>query len=130
MSIELQGQERPLKILVVDDDVASRMVLTVSLRKYGNTVILANSGIEAVEICRNQPDLDLVLMDIRMPDMDGYEASQEIRKFNKDVVIITQTSNEYTGGKLKAVKAGGNDYISKPINIVELKRMIDRHFYS
>jgi CheY-like chemotaxis protein len=130
MSIELQGQERPLKILVVDDDVASRMVLSVSLRKYGNTVILANSGIEAVEICRNQPDLDLVLMDIRMPDMDGYEASQEIRKFNKDVVIITQTSNEYKGGKLKAVEAGGNDYISKPINIVELKRMIDRHFYS
>jgi CheY-like chemotaxis protein len=128
MSIELQGQERPLKILVVDDDVASRMVLSVSLRKYGNTVILANSGIEAVEICRNQPDLDLVLMDIRMPDMDGYEASQEIRKFNKDVVIITQTSNEYKGGKLKAVEAGGNDYISKPINFGELKRMIDRHF--
>jgi CheY-like chemotaxis protein len=67
-------------------------------------------------------------MDIRMPDMDRYEASQEIRKFNKDVVIITQTSNEYKGGKLKAVEAGGNDYISKPINFGELKRMIDRHF--
>jgi CheY-like chemotaxis protein len=128
MSTEIQGLDRPLKILVVDDDVASRMVLSVSLKKNGNTVILANSGIEAIKICQNQADIDLVLMDIRMPDMDGYEASQEIRKFNKDIVIITQTSNEYTGGKLKAIEAGGNDYISKPINFQELNAIIERHF--
>lgn len=128
MNSEFQGQVRPLKILVVDDDVASRMVLSVSLKKTGNTVILANSGLEAIDICRNQPDIDLILLDIRMPEMDGYQTSQEIRKFNKDIVIITQTSNEYTGGKLKALEAGGNDYISKPINFVELKRMIDKHF--
>ena len=128
MSTEIQGLDRPLKILVVDDDVASRMVLSVSLKKNGNTVILANSGIEAIKICQNQADIDLVLMDIRMPDMDGYEASQEIRKFNKDIVIITQTSNEYTGGKLKAIEAGGNDYISKPINFQELNAIILRHF--
>ncbi|MBI9037633.1 MAG: response regulator, partial [Bacteroidales bacterium] len=73
------------------------------------------TGEEAVEICRNNPDIDLILMDIKMAKMDGYEATRQIRKFNKDVVIIAQTAHALSGHREKALEAGCNDYISKPI---------------
>jgi CheY-like chemotaxis protein len=85
------------------------------------------TGIEAIEVCRNNPDLDLVLMDIRMPVMDGNEATRIIRQFNKDVIIIAQTAYAFSGDKKKAIEAGSNDYISKPINTTLLYELIKKH---
>ena len=79
-------------------------------------------------MCRNNPDIDLVLMDIQMPDMDGYEATRQIRLFNKDVVIIAQTAFALTGDREKAIEAGCNDYISKPIKKDELMVLVQKHF--
>jgi CheY-like chemotaxis protein len=67
-------------------------------------------------------------MDIQMPVMSGYDATQQIRQFNKDVVIIAQTAFGLSGDREKAIEAGCNDYISKPINIDELLSLIQKHF--
>jgi CheY-like chemotaxis protein len=74
------------------------------------------TGVEAIETMMKVPDIDLVLMDIKMSKMGGYEAVREIRKFNKEVVIIAQTAYSILGEREKALAAGCNEYISKPIN--------------
>ena len=67
-------------------------------------------------------------MDIQLPEMNGYEAIERIRKFNKDVIIIAQTAYALKGDKEKAIAAGSNDYISKPINAEELRQKITKYF--
>jgi len=97
-------------------------------KKISKKVLHAITGVEAIEACRNNPDLDLVLMDIRMPKLDGNEATRQIRQFNKDVIIIAQTAYGFSGDKEKAIKAGCNDYISKPINYTLLFELINKYF--
>jgi len=87
-----------------------------SVRKLGKEIISVRTGTEAVEACLDNPDIDLVLMDILIPEMDGHEATRQIRKFNKDVIIIAQTAYALEGDKEKAIAAGCDDYMSKPIN--------------
>ena len=87
----------------------------------------AITGVEAIEACRSNPDLDLVLMDIRMPQMNGLEATQQIRQFNKDVIIIAQTAFAFAEDSEIAIEAGCNDYISKPINSTFLYELIKKH---
>ena len=116
-----------LKILIVEDDEVSSALLTRMLRNITRSILHAITGVEAVEACRNNPDIDLVLMDIRMPKMDGNEATRQIRKFNKDVVIIAQTAYAFTGDRKKAIEAGCNDYISKPIDRDLLRTLISKY---
>ena len=77
---------------------------------------------------RRNPDIDLILMDIKMPEMSGYEATQEIRKFNKDVVIVAQTAFVMRGDKEKAIQSGCNAYLSKPIKEEELQSVMKKYF--
>jgi len=116
-----------LKILIVEDDEISYSLLSLTLQKISKVVLHAITGVEAIEVCRNNPDIDLVLMDIRMPKMDGNEATHQIRQFNKDVIIIAQTAYAFTGDSEKAIEAGCNDYISKPINKTLLYELIKKH---
>lgn len=104
------------KILIVDDDEVSRLLLSIIIRPLGGEIFQTASSYEAVKICRDNPDIDLVLMDIKMQGMNGYEATRQIREFNKMVVIIAQTALALNGDREKALQAGCNDYISKPIN--------------
>ena len=83
---------------------------------------------EAIEACQRTTDFDLILMDIQLPVMDGYEATMQIRKFNKNVIIIAQTAYALTGDKERAIEAGCNDYISKPINKDLLLSLIKKQF--
>jgi PAS domain S-box-containing protein len=122
------NQIKKLKILIAEDDELSEMLMRMIVRKFCKEFLIARTGIEAVEVCRNNPDLDLVLMDIKMPMMNGYEASRQIRQFNKDVIIIAQTAFSLLGNRETAIEAGCNDYISKPININVLKELIKKHF--
>jgi PAS domain S-box-containing protein len=117
-----------LKILIVEDDEPSEMFLSALVKEHSTTVLKAGTGIEAVDICRNNPDIDLVLMDIQMPGLNGYEATRQIRQFNKDVIIIAQTAFGLSGDKEKAIEAGCNDYISKPINKDKLLALIQQYF--
>mgnify|MGYP002795045322 CR=1 FL=1 len=117
-----------LKILIAEDDEASEMILSINLSEFSNEIIKARTGREAIEACRNNPNADLVLMDIQMPDLNGYEATRQIRQFNKDIVIIAQTAYGLSGDREKALDAGCNDYISKPINKDHLVALIQKYF--
>jgi signal transduction histidine kinase len=119
---------RKLKILVAEDDEVSEMVIDSYIKMFSKEVIKARTGLEAVDACRNHPDIDLILMDIRMPEMNGYEATQQIRQFNKEVVIIAQTAYGLTGDRQKSIESGCNDYITKPISKADLKTMVQKHF--
>jgi signal transduction histidine kinase/ActR/RegA family two-component response regulator len=117
-----------LKILVTEDDNISRMLILKVLEEFGNKILTAQTGLEAVEICRKNPDLDLILMDIQMPLMNGYEATLEIRKFNSEVIILAQTAFALEGDKAKTIAVGCNGYISKPIKKEELSNLL-QHFF-
>ncbi len=117
-----------LKILIADDDEASEILLSIGLKTVCKEILKAINGEEAIEICRKNPDIDLVLMDIQMPEMNGYEATREIRRFNSEVIIIAQTAYALAGDKEKALEAGCNNYISKPIRQEELLKLIQSYF--
>lgn len=117
-----------IKILVVEDDETSALFLKTILKDITQKIVHVKTGEQAVEECKINVDFDLILMDIKMPGINGYEATQQIRQFNKDVVIIAQTAFGLSGDKEKVITAGCNDYISKPINKDDLKKMIEKYF--
>ncbi|MFZ4456053.1 MAG: response regulator [Bacteroidales bacterium] len=117
-----------LKILIAEDDSTSRKLITMVMKKYAREIICAHNGEEAVNECKKHPDFDLIMMDIQMPIMSGYEATQEIRKFNKRVIIIAQTANAMADDKSKALSNGFNDYISKPIDKNKIEAFISKYF--
>jgi len=121
-------QIKKLKVLIVEDDETSQLLISFAIRKLCSEVIKVTTGIAAVEACRKNPDIDLVLMDLKMPIMDGYEATRKIRKFNKEVVIIAQSAFGMVDDREKAIETGCNDYIAKPLNIALLKELILKHF--
>jgi len=125
---QINPEVSELKILIAEDDEGSEKFLTVAVKMFGREILKARTGVEAVETCRNNPDIGLVLMDIQMPEMDGHEATRQIRLFNKDVVIIAQTAYALTGDREKAIEAGCNDYISKPIKKDELMGLVQKYF--
>jgi len=122
------NRNKKLKVLIAEDDETSQMLISVALKAISNEVIKVSTGDEAVEACRNNPDTDLVLMDIKMPGMDGYEATRQIRHFNTDVIIIAQTAFGSADEKEKALASGCNEYIAKPIEISSLNKLIHNHF--
>jgi len=117
-----------LKILIAEDDETSQILITMAVKQFSREVLKVMNGVEAVEACRNNPDIDLIMMDISMPQMDGYEATRNIRQFNKSVIIIAQTAFVQTEYREKALDAGCNDYINKPIKISMLKGLIQKYF--
>ena len=125
---EESGQNRRLKILIAEDDESSDFLITSILNKKSHELLHATTGKETIVLCRKNPNLDLVLMDIRMPDMSGLEATKQIRQVNKNVIIIAQTAYALTGDRENAISAGCNDYISKPINRDELEALIRQYF--
>lgn len=114
-------------ILIAEDDDANYMLLEKSLAKTNAQIIRAENGKEAVRICKSNPDINLVLMDIRMPVMDGIEATTKIKQIDKDLPIIVQTAFTMSTEKEKSFKAGCDDYISKPINLKELFATVCKH---
>lgn len=121
-------QAKNLKILIVENDVVSESMLEIMIEEYCNAPLVAKNGLEAVQLCKDNPDIDFVLMDIKMPELNGYEATQQIRKFNKDLIIFAQTAFALPGDREKAIAAGCNDYISKPYSQSELKTLIEKYF--
>ena len=125
---ESENQVKNLKILIVEDDAISKLLIMKAVTKFSSEILTVSTGIKAVEACRNNPDIDLIMMDINMPVMNGYEATKEIRQFNKKVIIIAQTANAFAGDKNNAIAAGCNDYISKPINRDLLNKTVQKYF--
>ncbi len=113
-------------ILIVDDDMRNIFALTTMLRDKGMVVVSAKNGIEALQKLDSMASPDLILMDIMMPEMDGYEAMQKIRKQPQyaDLPIIALTAKAMKGDRAKCIKAGANDYLSKPIDSDKLLSMM------
>lgn len=115
------------KILIAEDDWISSQYLRRILVNSGVVVIHAENGKQAVEIAENTPDIDLILMDIRMPLMDGIEATKLIKKFRPDIPIIAQTAYAFTEERIKILEIGCNEYITKPIEESKLNVMINKY---
>ncbi len=110
------------KILVVDDDMRNIFAITSALENYQVRVMFAENGIEGIAALQDNPDIDLVLMDIMMPDMDGFAAIKEIRQIPKfeNIPIIALTAKAMKYDRDQCIEAGASDYISKPVNLKQL----------
>ena len=117
-----------LKVLIADDDETSQELISIIVKGFSKELVHAQNGMEAVDACNLNPDIELILMDMKMPEMGGLEATRQIRKFNKDVIIITQTAFGQSGDREKAIEAGCNAYILKPIKKYELLALIQKYF--
>jgi len=119
---------KKINVLIAEDDDASKYLLTKALEGISEKIVFATNGIEAVELCYENTDLDLILMDLQMPLLNGYEAVKQIREFNSVVKIIAQTAYALEGDREKALDAGCDEYISKPIKISDLRQKINELF--
>ena len=116
-----------LRILVAEDDEINYLYIKEIFRETGAGLIRAVNGKEAVEICLNNNNIDIVLIDIKMPVMNGYEAIKRIREFRPNLPIIAQTAFALSNEMLKAFNAGCNDYISKPFKKEQLLAMVSKY---
>jgi CheY-like chemotaxis protein len=114
-------------VLVAEDEEINYLFINELLSQTGMTVIWARDGVQAVELVSNIKTIDVILMDVRMPNKDGYAASLEIRQINPGIPIIAQTAYAYTEDRAKAEAAGCNDYITKPINSNELLDIMNKY---
>jgi HAMP domain-containing protein/signal transduction histidine kinase/CheY-like chemotaxis protein len=110
------------KVLVVDDDVRNLFALTTAFERYNIRAITAESGQEAMDLLSQNSDIDIVLMDIMMPEMDGYETTQKIRREHQNTAlpIIAVTAKAMKGDREKCIEAGASDYITKPVKMDQL----------
>jgi two-component system, cell cycle response regulator DivK len=126
-----EGKASPKKtILIAEDDETSFFFLKFVLAKENVNILYAQSGQEAVDICEAHPEIDLILMDIKMAGMSGIEATQLIKKRNPRVPVIAQTAFALSSDKENILKAGCDDYITKPIRKEELLEKVNFFLYS
>jgi len=121
------SEVQTMKILIVEDEQVSFDLLSIALNSLSKEILRAADGEEAVRLFQQNQDTDLILMDIKLPKISGLEASRQIRMLDSKVLIIAQTAYAQIGDKQKALDAGCNDYISKPIDIKQLKAIIQQH---
>jgi len=114
-------------LVLAEDEEDNAFFIQTALIPTGIKIITVINGFEAVEICRKNKDISLVLMDIKMPDMDGLEATRIIRLFNKEIPIIATTAYALSSDAEKCLEAGCNDYIPKPVVIEKLFGLIQKH---
>ncbi|MCF8268050.1 MAG: response regulator, partial [Ignavibacteriales bacterium] len=107
-------------ILIAEDEKSNFQLIEATLLKTCSKLIWAKNGKEAVEICKSGQKLDLILMDMRMPEMNGYEATKIIKSLNNDIPVISLTAYAMTEDREKSFQSGCDDYISKPFNPSEL----------
>ena len=114
-------------ILIVEDVEANHMFIAAALSKTKASLLWAKDGLEAVEMCRNHTNIDVVLMDIRLPEIDGYQATKQIKEFRPDLPIIAQTAYVMSNEKGKVLQAGCDDLITKPIKINILLSTVQKY---
>jgi PAS domain S-box-containing protein len=117
-----------LKILIADDNPALCFLLGNMLKSYSNEILYAENGEEALELYKNNPDINLVLLDFNMPKCDGYQVARQIRKLNAEVIIIVQTADSYLDVVHEATKQGINDFFFKPYSRSFLNNLIIKYF--
>ena len=114
-------------ILIAEDEESNYSLLEHILKETKVQLLWAKNGIEAIDICRSYKNINLVLMDIKMPEMDGYAATKSIKKIRKDIPVIAVTAYAEDKEKEESSKAGCDDYMAKPIEIDNLLPLIDKY---
>jgi CheY-like chemotaxis protein len=114
-------------ILVAEDVPTNFLLIKKSLHKTGAAILWAKNGQEAIDLVNENDNIDLVLMDIRMPIMNGISATMEIKKINPTLPIVAQTAYAMDGDKEKSLAAGCDDYISKPFNLKNFFMVIAKY---
>jgi CheY-like chemotaxis protein len=127
--VKLQSSDTILigkKVLIIDDDMRNIFALTSMLESHKMQVIYAENGKEGIEVLDANPDIDIVLMDIMMPEMDGYETTQKIRQNLqfKSLPVIALTAKAMQGDREKCIEAGASDYITKPVDTEQLLSLL------
>ena len=114
------------KVLLVDDDVRNLFALTSVMERHQMEVLHAESGQQAIDALKSEPEIDIVLMDIMMPRMDGYETIRRIRQMPdfRELPIVALTAKAMKGDREKCIEAGASDYITKPVNLEDLIWML------
>lgn len=117
------------KLLIVDDDSRNIFALKAVLKAKGFEVVSAASAKEGLDLLQKDTGIKVVLMDIMMPDMDGYEAIEQIKnnKATATIPVIAVTAKAMVGDRQKTLEAGADDYISKPINVDVLLTVLKKH---
>jgi CheY-like chemotaxis protein len=123
--LDLHLSNKPLAgktVLIVDDDMRNIFALSTVLEEHEMAIVSADNGRDAIRILRDQDDIDIVLMDIMMPEMDGMETMREIRKVPqlKNLPIVAVTAKAMKGDREKCIEAGAWDYLSKPVDTVQM----------
>ncbi len=136
VSLPFYGSHRPsseprkydYKVLVVDDEEVNALYLEILLEKYNPSIkiLMAKNGMEAVEVFRHNKDTNLILMDIKMPVLNGLEATRHILKMKKDVPVVAQTAYVTVEDKQKALEAGCVDFITKPVKEKHMRSLLEK----
>ncbi len=114
-------------ILIAEDEDVNYNLLETILSPTSSKILRAKTGLEVIKLCENNKNIDLVLMDIKMPDLNGLEATKRIKVFRKNLPVIAQTAYAMSTDEENCLQSGCDDYISKPLRIDELLRKIDRY---
>ncbi len=117
---------RGRKVLVVDDDARNIFALSIVLENHDMEILSATNGRQAIDLIEQTPELSMVLMDIMMPEMDGYQTMREIRKDPRfrSLPILALTAKAMKGDREKCLEAGASDYIAKPVNTDQLLSLL------
>jgi CheY-like chemotaxis protein len=117
------------KVLIIDDDTRNIFALKATLKTKGYTCLTANGAMEGITLMKQTGDIGIVLMDMMMPDMDGYEALTVIRNDEQigDVPVIAITAQAMKGDREKCLEAGADDYISKPVDVDKLLHLLNNY---
>jgi len=125
---EPAGNSQKLKLLIAEDDYISSRMLAKRIEIFSSEIIFAENGAVAVEMIRSNPDIDLIFMDLGMPQMDGFEAIKKIREFNNKVIIIVQSAYGFNADKERASVCGCTDFIMKPIQKDQVFNTMRKYF--
>ena len=122
----MSEKNKPL-ILIVEDVESNYLYLNAVLTKLDVSIQWVKNGLEAVKFSKEHPEIDLILMDLQMPEMNGYDATREIKKLYPEMTIIAQTAFAMSDDRTKAIEAGCDDYLAKPIRSKDLLETVKKY---
>ena len=122
----MDANNKPL-ILIVEDVESNYLYLNAVLTKLNATIQWVKNGLEAVEFAKGNPNIDLILMDLQMPEMNGYDATREIKKLYPKMIIVAQTAFAMSDDRTRALDAGCDDYLAKPIRSKDLLETVKKY---
>ena len=117
------------RILIAEDVESNFLYLNAVLSKIDAEIVWAKNGLEAVNYCEQEEPFDLILMDLQMPEMNGYEATRIIKLKLPEIPIIAQTAFAMADDREKAMQAGCNDYLAKPIKSKDLLQIVEKYLH-